>query len=404
VSGRSHRPARAAGQPTAVLSDGSGSAARPALVLSELRAGGMEQVVAHLARGWAALGRSPLVVCLQAAGPLAAGVEDAGVPVEAIGSVRGRDVLGLLRLARALRRFRPDVINVHDYASLPYVALARRLGAGAPTVFTAHGLLYRMPPRLGRRHRRAARCLTALTAVSEQTAARHREYLGWDGEIPVIPNGVPDLAAPAGAREALRRELDVGPEQVLWLAAGNARPEKGFEDLLAAADLLRGREPARRCAVAIAGTVSDDAYGRSLRRQRAELKLDDTVRLLGLRSDMPSLYAAADAFVLSSRSEGMPMVLLEAMMASLPVVATRVGGVSEAVPAEAGVLVPPGDPQRLAAAMAELADSPARRRAMAQAARAHARATHSVERMAAGYLDVFDRLVARPARPGDAQP
>jgi glycosyltransferase involved in cell wall biosynthesis len=193
----------------------------------------------------------------------------------------------------------------------------------------------------------------------------------------------------------VRGELGIGEDETVFVAVGNARPEKGFEDLLAAASAMqqKGGQPAWR--VLVAGKMDDGPYVEALRQQHSEASLQDSVLFLGFRSDVPALYAAADVFVLSSRSEGLPMVLLEAMTAGLPVVATRVGGVPEAVPQAAGVLVPPAEPDRLAEAMSALASDVDRRSAMGAAAREHALEQYGVERMAREYLDVFSRVVAR---------
>lgn len=372
-----------------------GGVPRVAFVLAELRPGGMERVVIHLATEMPRLGIAPLIVCLERPGALAYEAPAAGVRLTAIGSTRGRDIRGLFRLARTLRRFRPSVINVHDYASLPYVALARYLGARAPTVFTAHGLLYEGFEGLQKRHRRAARCLSGLMAVSEPVAERHREYVGWQGDIPVVRNGVPDVRSAAAERTRVRGELGIGEDETVFVAVGNARPEKGFEDLLSAAAAMRQECRQPRWRVLVAGKMDDGPYVEALRQQHSEAGLQDSVLFLGFRSDVPALYAAADVFVLSSRSEGLPMVLLEAMTAGLPVVATRVGGVPEAVPQAAGVLVPPAEPDRLAEAMSALASDAHRRSAMGAAAREHALKQYGVERMAREYLDVFSRVVAK---------
>ncbi len=139
---------------------------RLALVLSELRPGGMERVVVHLASSLRRRGIEPLVVCLQHKGPFARELEAQGITVVALNSVRGYDLCAVADLARAFRRFRPELINVHDRSSLPYAVLANLWGAGRPVVFTAHGLMFdeRSRGRLGIRI--AARVISALTAVS----------------------------------------------------------------------------------------------------------------------------------------------------------------------------------------------------------------------------------------------
>jgi glycosyltransferase involved in cell wall biosynthesis len=287
------------------------------------------------------------------------------------------------------------VVNVHDYASLPYVALANVIGGRRPIVFTAHGLLYEGFESLRVRHRLAARCLSGLTAVTEAVGQRHREYLNWSTSISVLPNGVETLKRSEGARERLRKELGISPDCFVFLAVGNARPEKGFEDLLAAMKWLTRRDPARTCLCLVAGKVGDDDYGRLLRDQLHAHNLTEEVRFLGFRSDARELYSAADAFVLSSRSEGLPMVILEAMMAELPVVATKVGGVGDVVTTATGKLVASGNPQALGAAMQAMMNDPRRAGQLGQAGRRRAVDKYSVERMCDRYIEVFSTVIRR---------
>ena len=365
---------------------------RVAVVLTELRAGGMERVVVHLAGGLAGRGIAVQVICVGAAGVLAEELTQAGVPVTALGSRRGYDVGAVCRLAGVLRRFRPSVVNVHDYSSLPYVLLARRMGARSPVVFTAHGLLYEGFEGRRKRYRRAARRLGAMTAVSEQVAGRHREYLGWDGPIAVVPNGVPGVVRSDEQREGVRRELGIGRGVCVFLAVGNARPEKGFEDLVEAAAMLRQSAGEAGFAVLIAGKVDDSAYCEGLRARLAELNLDGTVRLLGFRRDTGALYSAADVFVMSSRSEGLPMVLLEAMTAGLPVVTTAVGGIPAAVTDECALSVRPKSPEDLAAAMRTVLCDSDRRERMGAAAERIASERYTVDGMVDRYVGVFEAV------------
>lgn len=373
---------------------------RVAIVLSELRRGGMERVVVHLASHLAACGIEPVVICLQNAGPLSEHLRAAGISVVALNSTRGNDLPGLVRLAGTLRQFRPDVVNVHDYSSLPYVAIATSIGCRSPIVFTAHGLLYEGFERLRRRQRFFARWIGALVAVSEPVRTRHTAYLNWKGKTRVIPNGIPEIALNPGDRRAVRQELKIPESEFVFLTVGNARPEKAFEDLISAAvDLQAESDTSKTFSVVIAGEVADDAYGRQLRRI-SEASGVPGLRLLGYRSDAGRLYSAADAFVLSSRSEGLPLVLLEAMTAGLPVIATRVGGIPDAVPPECGRLVDPQRPEELARAMQSILTADrGTLHSIGSAARSWAVQEYGVERMVRQYVELYADLAnAAPDR------
>jgi L-malate glycosyltransferase len=372
---------------------------RVAIVISELRPGGAERVVVHLAGTLAERGVEPLVICLQRTGPLGEELLKRGVRVVALESLRGYDFGAVVRLARVLRQFGPDVINVHDRSSLPYAFMANRLSGRRPMVFSCHGLLLQDEFTPRRRDRMAARDLRALTAVSEQAGAEYARMLNWHGRVDLIPNGVP-LPPPRDglARASQRSSLDVAQDAFVFLAVGNVKPEKGYEDLLEAAALLRDRRGDRPFHVLVAGAPSADAYADLLAAGMSRLRLDGTVRFLGYRSNAAALYSAADAFILPSRKEGLPMVLLEAMAAGLPVVATRVGAVPAVVQdGSNGLLVDASTPSGLAEAMSRLLNDRPLGDRLGEAARSRIRDHYGVERMAEGYLGVFGHAVEKAA-------
>ena len=366
------------------------SGARILLVLSELRPGGMERLVVHLAEELTARAITVKVLCLQSPGSLAPLLLDKGVPVVALESHGSRDVAALWKLRNELKRFRATLVHLHDYASLPYAALAKLCAGRRRMIFTAHGLLYEGFEPLQKRLRIFSRFLDGVSAVSEKVAERHREFLGWNGPIPVIANGVPAMAADEGARQRVRGELGCSGETHLFLAVGNPRPEKGFEVLLEAAALLRAETD--RFLVAIAGTLNDSGYCRDLTARLQQLNLGGRCRFLGFRQDTAALYAAADSLVLSSRSEGLPMVILEAMTAGLPVIATRVGGIPDAV-GDCALLVEARDPRRLAGAMLEMMRNPEKRRALAAAGEIRAAKHYGIGRMVDQYLAWYERIL-----------
>ncbi len=378
---------------------------RAALVIHALRPGGGERVVVHLAERLAARGVRTMVMCMGSEGPLAELLAPAGVPVAAMNSTKGYDLGAIRRMARCLREFAPSVINCHDRSSLPYVVLANWLSGRRPVVYSAHGLLFNAEnePRL--RHRLAMRGVSATTAVSEEVARRHASYLAWKKPFAIIPNGVPNIARTDELRQAVRKELDIDASAFVFLAVGNAKPEKGFEDLLDAVANMPRPADGKNIEVLVAGTMTDSPYCLDLLARQKQLGLDKTVRFLGYRADMRALYSAADAFVLSSRSEGLPMVLLEAMTSGLAVVATRVGGVPDATPREAGILVDPANPRELARAMASLANDPEAAKRMSTDARRHATEHFGVETMVSSYLDVYSHAARGGRRPsaGDAR-
>jgi len=365
---------------------------RMAIVISELRAGGAERVVVHLARELKRLGVRTTVICLQREGPLAPELYQRQITVIAMKSLKGYDIPAIWRLAKVLRRCRPDVINVHDRSSLPYVVLANRLAGRRPIVFTCHGLLLGASAR--RVERLAMHDVQTVTAVSEETAEAYARELAWSERINIVPNGVPDIPRDPAARNRLRHKLGVPEEAFVFLAVGNVKPEKGFADLVRAASILANVAGQRPFRVLIAGGTWGQAHRAELDSLAESLGLTERVRFLGFRRDTHALYSAADAFVLSSRTEGLPMGLLEAMSAGLPTVATRVGGVPKVTAdGNAALLVPSEAPEQLAQAMATLMDDDALRARVAGEARSLVRREYSIQRMASRYLATFRQAV-----------
>ena len=367
---------------------------RVMFVNSSLKIGGAERVICHLATDLADRGLNVDVVCLQELGPLGLQLSRDVVPVHVLGSLRSYDIAAVWGLRALLRQRQPQVINVHDLPCLPYVMVANILSGNRPVVFTAHGLLYNdfSTPRW--RYRFCGRRLAALTAVTVAAGQRHALYMGWNRRWDVLPNGVADVAPDPRQRSRLRRELHVEDCEFVFLAVGNVKSEKAYEDLLAAAAILP-QSCDRPVTILVVGALGEDDCCASLLQYHKQLKLGRRVQFLGRRTDMAELYSAADGYILSSRSEGLPMALLEAMMAGLPVVATNVGGVGEIVSHERGLVVEPAQPKELASAMAKVANDPLLCRRLGQAARLHVQSDYGVKKMSEGYLSVFNRVVDR---------
>ncbi len=207
-----------------------------------------------------------------------------------------------------------------------------------------------------------------------------------------MPNGVdtdcfhPDPAV----REKYRHDLQIGPDFV-WLAVGRVTAAKAYPVMLQAFALLHQQNPAVHLFL-----VGQGSLGPEVQALVASLGINERVRTLGLRTDIPALMTTADGFVLSSDWEGLPMVLLEAGASGLPIVATNVGGNCEAIAPTGGELTPPHDPPALARAMARItALPPVTRYQMGQAGREHVIKHYAlplvVDRWEALYCDLLTR-------------
>lgn len=166
-------------------------------------------------------------------------------------------------------------------------------------------------------------------------------------------------------RDVERRELGLCATDVVAVTVANFRPEKAYPDLLAALDLASRSAPQLRLLIVGQGPLETE-----IRRLHGQLGLGERCLILGYREDVSRILALSDFFVLASRFEGLPIALIEAMACGLPVVATRAGGIPEAVThGREGLLTSPGQPAALAEAIAEMANDPAARARMS----AHAR-------------------------------
>lgn len=355
-------------------------------------------------------GLDPALFEVRLAAPPAAAAGDAPEapfdPLPATWGVTIPDRLDPLRLARAaatlrrvIRAFRPHVVHAHGFKA----ALAARLacaGAGCPVVYTIHGW---PGPAAGAAAggagrglllRCGERALAPLTSRYVAVSRRLAQYLISDlgvpaGRVRVIYNGVDARRfSPAADGAAVRRAAGVPADALCVGMAGRLAPEKGVEEFVAAAARVAPAWPAARFICAGDGPLA----GR-LRDQAAHLGLSDRLTFLGHRRDMPQFYAALDVFVAPSRSEGMGLGVLEAMAAGRAVVASDVGGVAEAVTAgQDGVLVPPGDGEALAMAIAALLANPGQRRRLGRAARHTAEGRFGIGRAVAATAALYDEV------------
>jgi glycosyltransferase involved in cell wall biosynthesis len=204
-----------------------------------------------------------------------------------------------------------------------------------------------------------------------------------------VPNGVP---MPVGDREQARNELELGINERLILAVGNLYPVKGHRVLVEAAGLLAAMDDLPSWRIAIAGRGDEEA---PLKARIADLRLDSRLQLLGLRSDIGDLLAAADLWVMPSLSEGLPMALLEAMFAGLPVIASNVGGIPAVIEDSVnGALVPPSNPIALVARLADFLRAPVAAKELGERARMKAQQEYSVRRMAERYVALYSNAIA----------
>jgi glycosyltransferase involved in cell wall biosynthesis len=343
--------------------------------------GGQNQALLTAA-GMAARGHDVVLAC-RAGGALAERARAEGVAVREMGFGGDLSPAAVLSLAAALRKMRPDVVQLHDPHAVSTGLLARRL-AGPVALVGTRRVDFGLRGPLSRR--KYAACHRVI-AVSEAIAAVLRR----DGLVPdrlrVVHEGVPDRPARPGGREALR-ELGV-PEDAA--VVGNVAALTGHKDqatLLAAAAKVAVRVPEARFVI-----VGEGELRSRLEALSRDLGLEGRCIFAGFRADLDRLIPAFTVFCLSSHMEGLGTSLLDAMAFGVPVVATAAGGIPEAViDGITGRLVPPRDPDALAAGLVEALEDPARRAAWGRAGRQRFQQRFTADRMVEATLAVYAEL------------
>jgi glycosyltransferase involved in cell wall biosynthesis len=365
-------------------------------VLSSFGVGGQERVALDLAIGQKQRGHRVSVISLAPPpdGAMADEFREHGIAVDRV-EKRGEGVDPLLvgRLVRTLRRMQAEIVHTHNPLPLIYGAPAARL-AGAAAIHTKHG---RNPAgRANRLLRRAAAQLAhAFVAVSETTAEQAREqHDAPRSRMHTIANGIrldryhPDPEA----RAAARVELGLGDAIVV----GTVGRLDSYKNQVM---LVRAMAPMLSSQVRLV-IVGDGPSRGDVEAAVAALPEPRWVVMTGRRMDVPRLMPAFDIFCLSSQTEGLPLVVPEAMSAALPIVSTAVGGIPTVVDVgETGFLVPVEE-GALREALRTLIEDPAKARAMGARAREVALERYDYGRMVDAYLDLYQNAISKRTSSG----
>jgi glycosyltransferase involved in cell wall biosynthesis len=361
-------------------------------VLHSLDVGGAEVLAARMGRGMQDRFRL-LFVCLDDLGTLGTQLRAEGFPVHVVERRPGIDLRCVRRLGRLLRDEQVDVIHAHQYTPFFYSLLARLFYRRAPVLFMEHGRTfpdYRRPKRV-LANRLLLRRRDRVVAVGESVRQALIQNEGIAGQrVSVIYNGV-DLSPfeRSFPRAAVRGELQVEPDDFVILQVARLDALKDHATALRALRRVLARIPHARLLLAGEGPEL-----RAIREQVARENLGDQVRLLGLRSDVPRLLAAADLCLLSSVSEGIPLTIIEAMGAGLAVVSTAAGGVAEVVEhGQTGLLAAVRDDYGLAEAIVRLQHDRALRTAMGERGRQRAFERFSEPGMHAAYAHLYREMI-----------
>ncbi len=365
------------------------SPVRVALCITELNPGGAERAFVQLALGMSRADWTPSVYCIGPRGALAEELEREGVPVACYGASGVRHLPRVLRrLTTDLRAFRPAILQTWLY----HANLAGRIAghrAGVPIVVSGIRVAERRSRWRLRFDRWTSGWVNRHVCVSQAVA----DFSIREGGLPadrvvVIPNGV-DVERFSTAPPVGPESLGVPPQSPTVLFAGRLDPQKDpllFVEM--AARVARLRPEARFL-------IAGDGPLRSAVARQVEMQgLTETVRLLGRRADVASLMRSAACLALCSRWEGMPNVVLEAMAAGIPVVATDVEGVRELVlPNQTGLIVPPNNVEELTAAVLLVLSDPESATALGRCAQDIACERFTWFRFISSHVDLYRALL-----------
>jgi glycosyltransferase involved in cell wall biosynthesis len=355
--------------------------------IDTLDTGGAERMVACLSLRLQQMGHEVHVVCLRDFGLMPVPAErflESGVSLTELGKTDGFSPAAIWRLARFLKARQIEVIHSHNPLVTHYAAAAGKIAHTPVTVSTIHGTSTLAMPRWAEAlfalscgwNDRIVLVCRQVEEVFQQRYARLRD------RTTVIPNGI-EVDELLG----VRRRGAMG--QFVFGTIGRLAPVKDQQTLLVAFAQIHKRLPSCRLEILGSGELLEELRGLS-----ATLDIDSAVKFHGWSRDIAGFLSGLDAFVLSSKSEGLPMTLLEAMAAGLPVVATAVGGIPEIVEsAGCGWLAKPCDAESLAESMLRLMTAPDRLERGGRARKA-AMEQYSVQSMAEQYENLFHKLMA----------
>lgn len=368
-----------------------------------IEGGGAEQVIQDLARGFAERGHEVMIAFLESTDEIVPELEALGIRCErlmprtelAASPLADFNPSCITRFRRLARQFSPDVWHSHVPRPTLWASLAlRTLRPRPPFIYTEHSV-QEVYPRWARWvYRLFLPIIDRVICVSDASHQSFRRRWRHAVDAQRVWNGIRSArVCPSAGTAELRDTLRANPDTPVACNVGNLCLHKGHDVLIEAMPVVHAHLPEARCWIA-GSTEHEPATVEALRQRIIQTGLDGTVSLLGRRRDVPDLLHAADVFVLSSRQEGFPITILEAMAAGKPVIATDVGGCAEAVVhGETGLIVPPENPEALAGALIDLLSDCQRAKEMGAAGRARVEREFTVDRMVDQHLELYERVL-----------
>ena len=359
------------------------------MIVPSLRGGGLERMVADLCGELVKGGDRPRVFSLGGLGVFAKGLEEQGVQTVDCRSAHVH-LRGIpIPLINALRDFHPDLMHAHS--GTWYSAVVGNLFVGVPLVFTEHGRVANGSHLSAALDRWCARRTTVTVGVSEAAVESLRGLLRPSQPVEVVENCI-DLSTFSGhaprSGQVVRDSWNLSASDVVLISVGRLESIKNQQALLDAMSIVS--LSAERVHLVLIGSGSLES---NLRKRALDLGVQGRVVFAGFQNDIHSALAAADIYVNSSLSEGLPLSILEAMAAGLPVVAPDVGGIEAALgKPPAGIIVDRPDPHLLAEALVKLVEDDNAREELSRLAKTRAK-RYDLTIMARAYSSLYRSIM-----------
>jgi len=362
---------------------------RIAHVVFKLDVGGLERVVINLMKHMSRRDYDASLYCLKEGGNLANELVEDGYAVHHLFKKDRVEYSLFFKIARMFKRERVDIVHCHNIGALFYGSIGSKLAGTAGTLYTAHGVY--SANRLGKLRFARFMPIDRVVTVSDDAREAMLSSGRFDpDDVQTLPNGIDiDLFDVDVDKHELKDELGLPEGVPVFGIVARLSWEKEHKTLLDAMAMLNSE-----VASSILVVVGDGPIRGELEQHAADAGVADRVFFLGERRDVPRLLQVFDAFVLSSRLEGLSLTLLEAAAAGLPIVATNVGGNSEVVvDGQTGFIVEPGDPGALAGAMSKVGGDPELARSMGELGRKRVVEHYSLDAMVKRYDKIYHELL-----------
>jgi glycosyltransferase involved in cell wall biosynthesis len=347
-------------------------------VVDSMEVGGAETLVSQICCLQREQGDQPCVYAVGALGPLGERMQTEGFSVQANVALHLPDAIR--NFYRIFKESRPDVVHLHNPTPTVYAALAARM-AGVPSIVSTRHSLVAPPHELVRELKYACAAVFCdwIVGICDATANNIRELHSVPArKIVRVYNGAIPL-------DRVEQEQWPQNDGFTLVYVGRLAPVKNHQLLLRAFRVALSSMPNLRLWI-----VGDGAERKTLEELAGELEIAPRVKFWGQQLDVSPFFSAADAFIMSSKSEGLPMSLLQAFSLGLPAVVTDVGGMAEAVRlAKAGLIVPPEDPAEMAKAILRLATGDRERAQFSANAKNSFHSHFTLRAMVDAYTDLY---------------